>query len=381
MGRKQSGIYQDDSNRWCVDKIYKGARLRERFDKFEEAENWLIRQLEILRQVNLFGARRERTFNEASAKYLIDHQAKVSLQTDIYMLQSIMPFIGNLALDKIHDATLAPYVLKRKADGRSHKTINLALAIVRRILNLAARSWRDEESGKTWLETPPLIKLLPLVGFQREPRPIAWYEQQKLFEALPKHLLSMALFDLNTGARDEVVCGLKWGWEIEIPELETSVFLIPKESVKGRKRDRILVCNKVAKQVIDAQRGLHDEYVFTYQNHRIETMNNSAWQRARRLAGLGELHVHDLRHTVGMRLREAEVREETIADILWHNRPSMTAHYSVAQVAELYEALNRISNDSNRVNRSLVMIAREARQDKVPQKSPDNKKGLEAICI
>lgn len=380
MGR-QSGIYQDTKNRWCVDKVFRGTRLRERFDKFEEAENWLIRQLEILRQVELFGTRCERSFNEASAKYLIDHQSKVSLITDICMLQSIMPFIGNLSLDKIHDATLAPYISKRLADGRSHKTINLALAIVRRILNLAARSWRDERSGKTWLETPPLIKLLPLVGFQREPRPIAWYEQKKLFETLPKHLLKMALFDLNTGARDEVVCGLKWDWEIEIPELETSVFLIPKESVKGRKRDRILVCNKVAKQVVDAQRGLHEEYVFTYQDHRIGTMNNSAWQRARRLAGLGDLHVHDLRHTVGMRLREAEVREETIADILWHNRPSMTAHYSVAQVSELYEALNRISNESNRVNRSLVMIAREARNLKVPTKSPDVKKGLEAISI
>lgn len=109
MGR-QSGVYQDDKNRWCVDKVYSGKRLRERFETFEEAENWLIRQLEILRQVNLFGVRRERTFNEASAKYVMEHQAKVSLQTDIYMLQSIMPFIGNLTLDKIHDATLSPYI-------------------------------------------------------------------------------------------------------------------------------------------------------------------------------------------------------------------------------------------------------------------------------
>ena len=375
MGRKQSGIYQDEKKKWCVDKVYSGKRLRERFDTFEEAQNWLIRQLEILRQITLFGARRERTFNEASAKYVLDHAAKVSLQTDIYMLQSIMPFIGHLTLDNIHDATLAAYVSKRKADGRAHKTINLALAVVRRILNLAARSWRDEESGKTWLETPPLIKLLPVVGFQREPRPITWYEQKKLFEALPKHLLDMALFDLNTGARDEVVCGLKWDWEIEIPELETLVFLVPKDCVKGRKRDRILVCNKVAKQVIDAQRGLHEEYVFTYKGHRVETMNNSAWQRARRIAGLGDLHVHDLRHTLGMRLREAEVREETIADILWHSRPSMTAHYSVAQVSELYEALNKISNESNRVNRSLVMIAREFRNLKVPQSPQTIKKG------
>ena len=89
--------------------------------------------------------------------------------------------------------------------------------------------------------------------------------------------------------------------------------------------------------------------------------------------------MHDLRHTVGMRLREAEVREETIADILWHNRPSMTAHYSVAQVAELIEALNKVSNENNRGNRSLVMIARDARNLKVPQKSPDEKKAARQI--
>lgn len=77
-------------------------------------------------------------------------------------------------------------------------------------------------------------------------------------------------------------------------------------------------------------------------------MNNTAWQRARRELGIADLHVHDLRHTVGMRLREAEVREETIADILWHIRPGMTAHYSVAQVGELVEALNRITDERSR---------------------------------
>ena len=37
-------------------------------------------------------------------------------------------------------------------------------------------------------------------------------------------------------------------------------------------------------------------------------MNNTAWQRARQEAGLAGLHVHDLRHTVGMQLREAGAR-------------------------------------------------------------------------
>ncbi len=87
-----------------------------------------------------------------------------------------------------------------------------------------------------------------------------------------------------------------------------------------------------------------------------------------------DLHIHDLRHTVGMRLREAEVREETIADILWHTRPGMTAHYSVAQVAELVEALNRITDERHRTNRSLAMIAREALQGRKSPKVPTQMK-------
>ena len=38
---------------------------------------------------------------------------------------------------------------------------------------------------------------------------------------------------------------------------------------------------------------------------------------------LDDLRNHDLRHTVGMRLREANVRESTVADILWHDHPAL----------------------------------------------------------
>jgi len=88
-------------------------------------------------------------------------------------------------------------------------------------------------------------------------------------------------------------------------------------------------------------------------------MNNNGWQAARKLVGLQDVRVHDLRHTVGMRLREAGVREETISDIPWHSRGTMTSHYSVAQVRELLDALNLITDESNRTNASLEMLFRE----------------------
>ena len=151
----------------------------------------------------------------------------------------------------------------------------------------------------------------------------------------------------------------------------------------------MLVCNSVAQSVIESVRGQHPEYVFVYQRlkkdgspgkgmpHPMETMNNTAWQRARSKAGLGDLHVHDLRHTTGMRLREAGVSEASCADILWHSSRSMTHHYSMAQVVELHAALEKIKEDSGRWNKSLATLRMEqeaARSAATPPKGPRQEK-------
>ena len=88
-------------------------------------------------------------------------------------------------------------------------------------------------------------------------------------------------------------------------------------------------------------------------------MNNSAWQAARSRAALGDLRVHDLRHTVGMRLREAGVSESTRRDVLWHSNRSVTNHYSMAQIRELHEALEKITQPTNGWNKSLQALKAE----------------------
>lgn len=52
----------------------------------------------------------------------------------------------------------------------------------------------------------------------------------------------------------------------------------------------------------------------------------------------------------------------------------MTAHYSVAQINELVEALNRITNEGSRINRSLAMIRREQLGEKSHPKVTINRK-------
>ncbi|MEX0706672.1 MAG: hypothetical protein WD078_01815 [Woeseia sp.] len=41
-------------------------------------------------------------------------------------------------------------------------------------------------------------------------------------QELPDHLARMALFKVNTGCREQQVCGLRPEWEIEVPEIDTS---------------------------------------------------------------------------------------------------------------------------------------------------------------
>jgi integrase len=72
----------------------------------------------------------------------------------------------------------------------------------------------------------------------------------------------MALFAVNTGTRQEEVCGLKWEWECSIPELNTTVFIIPGRKVKNNE-DRVVVLNRVARSIVDELRGQHATYVFT----------------------------------------------------------------------------------------------------------------------
>jgi hypothetical protein len=78
-----------------------------------------------------------------------------------------------------------------------------------------------------------------------------------------------------------------------------------------------------------------------------------------------------------MRLREAGVPESTRADILWHSSPTMTHHYSTAQIVELHAALEKIKEDTGQWNKSLATLKREqqAAREAAAFKSPPRRGG------
>jgi integrase len=217
--------------------------------------------------------------------------------------------------------------------------------------------WRDEH-GLTWLETPPLIQMLPVTD-ARKPYPLSWEEQRELFQALPDHLARMCLYKVNTGCREQEVCQLRWNWEVEVPQLDTSVFIVPGAVVKNRE-DRLVVLNRIAKSVVEQVRGIHPEHVFTYKGHPVRNINNSSWKRVRKKVGLSFVRVHDLKHTFGRRLRAAGVPLETRKVLLGHRNGDITTHYSAPELEELLAAANGVCRSQSGKTPALVVLKQKA---------------------
>ena len=59
--------------------------------------------------------------------------------------------------------------------------------------------------------------------------------------------------------------------KLDVPELGTTVFIIPGSSVKNGD-DRLVVLNRVALSVIEGRRGIDQAYVFTYKGRPISRM-------------------------------------------------------------------------------------------------------------
>ena len=379
MGNQKTSGLTKRGGIWHIDKTFRGVRICESTGTgdIEQAREYLAKRVVELRETKLYGARELRSFRAAATKYLQEYHHKKRIKDDALHLRYLDPFIGGLELKQVHMGSLQDFIAKRRRDGVKTKTLNMALAVVRRVLNLASSEWMDRQ-GKTWLETAPKIKLFPIKD-ARSPYPLGREEQALLFQELPDHLARMALFKVNTGLREQEVCGLKWDYEVKVPELDTSVFIIPGERVKNGE-ERLVVLNGIAKSVVESVRGLHPANVFVRAHKKVgesqpvTKMNNTAWKAARERAadtwekqhgepapaGFRHIRVHDLKHTFGRRLRAAGVSFEDRQDLLGHRSGRITTHYSQAELTSLIEAAEKVCSTESRNTPATTWLRRKS---------------------
>jgi integrase len=141
-------------------------------------------------------------WQKAVIRYLEEFADKRSLRDDRDHLKRLDPYLRSLRLEAIDMTALQPFVRDRKTkDGVSNATINRALEVVRRILNVAHQDWR-------WLRGVPKIRML------KEPRRRVRFlrrdEADRLMATLPSHMKPIVQFALATGCRAGEIHGLEW---------------------------------------------------------------------------------------------------------------------------------------------------------------------------
>lgn len=363
MRTRTKGILLEGTER-IVNKQHKGQRIFQRLGEVsqDDAEAWLRgKQAELdAKEAHKLRKGADRLWRVAAGRYLDECEKREARTLDMITrhVDALLPYIGDIPMRDISNEALERFIADRVKAGAKNSTINRTLEVVRTTAIRAARVWRD--GGRPWLQSAPLIEMLDERKNKREPHPITWAEQARLLTRLPAHLQATVEFSLNTGARDSNVCGLRWSWEVPVPEIGRSVFIIPAAEFKSA-RKHVLVLNDVAWKIVERRRAAKedkDTHVFTCphptaRKKKVDPkpfagQNNSAWQKARADVGLEHVRVHDLRHTFGQRLREAGVSEEDRDLLMGHAREGMSQHYATATLKRLLDAANSVSRTVDR---------------------------------
>ena len=114
--------------------------------------------------------------------------------------------------------------------------------------------------------------------------------------------------------------------------------------------------NRDAVDVLEAERGKHPVFCFTYRGEPIAwELTNSAWQQATRKAGITDFRFHDLRHTWASWHRQAGTSCDELKELGGWKSRVMVDRYAQFATEHLAAAATRIER---RRDRHVIELAR-----------------------
>lgn len=241
-------------------------------------------KLKLQHRVDAGAVSPQRTWGEATERWLTETAHKASQYDDINLLRWLDPHLSHRTLDGI-----TTDVVSRVVDERGDiapATKNRMLALIRAILRKAEREWG-------WLDNAPTLRF-----FKTPATRIRWLtraEAERLLAELEPHaphLSDMARFTLATGLRAANVTGLEWSQV----DLERRVAWVHPDQAKARRAIGVPL-NGTALEVLGRWQGRDPTWVFVYKGQRIIQVSTAAWYKALGRAGIENFRWHDLRHT------------------------------------------------------------------------------------
>lgn len=328
---RETGIYRRAGSRfWWIDfALPSGQRLRRstKTPDRKDAEALLNKlKLDAYRGAVL-GVKPHRSWQEAVVRYLAVKAGLRSIEDTRRICRKLDPYFGSQMLHQIDGDAVWKVVQGELKKGNKPATVNRYLALIRCLLRMARDEWQ-------WIVSVPKIRLLP--GEVERDRWLTREEADRLIAASPPHLAALIRFALSTGCRAREITGLEWA---RVDLQRRTAWL--DQTKNGTPRGVPLNADAVA--VLEAERGNHPQYCFTFRGQPIRwQLSNSGWVTALQKAGLRDLRFHDLRHTWASWHRQAGTSTDELKDLGGWKSREMVDRYAKFATENLASAAARI---------------------------------------
>ncbi|HYV18625.1 MAG TPA: site-specific integrase [Verrucomicrobiae bacterium] len=276
-----------------------------------------------------------RLFEEAAEEYLRERVLRARRPRDVKHCESHTRIaVRGLRGKLMHEISLSDlhrHVSERLSrDGVSGPTVNRGMAWVSALFN-----WAIERGYAAENPVKRLKKSRENVGRTRYLTP---EEVGRLVDACRSpHLQALVVAAIHTGGRLGELLALSW----KDVDFARRLIQLRAETTKSRKA-RIVPLNDDLATLLMFMRGgvakAPEDPVFTFRGWPIQSVR-TAFERARRRAGLEDVHFHDLRHTFASHFVQNGGQIYVLQTILGHSSTRMTQRYAHLSESSILEAV------------------------------------------
>ena len=324
---------KDGTSTFRVKVYIEGRQVTKTFRRKKDAQLWqqqivVDRERGVLKPINHEASK---TFAEFSREWFTTKVSGKSPKTiSAYRTQlehHLLPVIGEIKLKDLKIAHAHQVLAKLRAKGKSPKGINMALCVLKGILNDAVR-WEiltvSPFRNVTMEKVPPRAALF-------------WMpEQVKQFLTANRHddLYELWVVALNTGMRRGELAGLQWD-KVDFQNKLIHVARVRdregfRETTKTSSSFRYVPMNQASEAALKslAQEKRHQNYVFAHKDGSIVDVQHlieRCFRKAMIRAGVPRIRFHDLRGTFASNVCMAPNGDLFgLSKILGHSNVDMT---------------------------------------------------------
>lgn len=262
----------------------------------------------------------------------IEHLGKKpTAKTMTYTGRAILPHFGAFRPDQITTQDCREYLRQRIADGRKIGSVHTELGHLRSAVRWAAK--------QHIIDRAPHIELPPKPD--SDVRPLSDAQVRALIDGCSApHIRLAVILLLATGARVSAILDLEWNRV----DFERGVIDLRLPDGITRKGRAVVPMNRMARAALEtAYQARLTDHVVEWAGKRVRSIRKG-YSAALERAGLSDISIHQIRHSVAVRMLAAGQPIEKVSQFLGHSNTAITyktyARFMPDHMADAAEILN-----------------------------------------